>query len=85
MVDWSFFGWLWFCMYHQNFSRRISGTSKLVSNVVLYVFHPKVNIVNDTNKPTCLDLAMLGDHSSRDVHFRLYAQKVTHLSSTIYI
>jgi hypothetical protein len=47
-------------MYHENFPRRIGGTSKLVSNVFLYVFHATVNIVNDTNKPTCLDPAMLG-------------------------
>ena len=28
--------------------------------VFTYVFHPKVNTVNDTNKPTCLDPPMVG-------------------------
>ena len=47
-------------MYPHNFSRRIGGTLKLTSNVFIYVFRPKVNIVVDTNKPSYLDLAMVG-------------------------
>jgi hypothetical protein len=47
-------------MYPHNFSRRIGGTLNLDSNVFMYVFHPKVNIIDDTNKPSYLDLAMVG-------------------------
>ena len=47
-------------MYPKNFSRRIRRTLKLISNVFMYVFHPKVNTVNDTNKPTYLDPTMIG-------------------------